>query len=406
MKKYIFLAASALVLASCSSDDFLGENPGNNPSSAQTAISFGGTTGKISRANEITGAAAATALGNNFIVYGTKTVDNKVQTVFNDYKVTYDATKNWEYAGISNDQQNANQTIKYWDYSASQYDFIAYSLGKETATASGTATASKITINGYTLTGTEEQLANCYIADKKTVKKTDFNNNNKVTLEFHSLASKVTIGIYETIPGYSVKDVKFYTSDADAKPSTTPALYTTENTISSNSTTMTATVSYPNDATTPTVTLASASEQEEAQTNKITFGTLKEGYLATEKGSATKPTDPTRIFPANAGDLTLKVDYTLESVDGVDGSKETINIKGATVKVPAQYTKWQANFIYTYIFNITENTNGSTGGSTDPAGLYPIKFDAVVKENQSNSENEFEFKKDESTTEGNTDEGN
>lgn len=71
MKKYIFLAASALALASCSSDDFLGENPGNNPSSAQTAISFGGTTGKISRADK-EGTEAAEALGSNFIVYGTK----------------------------------------------------------------------------------------------------------------------------------------------------------------------------------------------------------------------------------------------------------------------------------------------------------------------------------------------
>ena len=29
MKKYLFFVASALALASCSSDDFLGENPGN-----------------------------------------------------------------------------------------------------------------------------------------------------------------------------------------------------------------------------------------------------------------------------------------------------------------------------------------------------------------------------------------
>lgn len=29
MKKYIFLAASALALASCTSDDFLGNTPGN-----------------------------------------------------------------------------------------------------------------------------------------------------------------------------------------------------------------------------------------------------------------------------------------------------------------------------------------------------------------------------------------
>ena len=30
MKKYIFLAVSALTLASCSSDDFLGDTPGGH----------------------------------------------------------------------------------------------------------------------------------------------------------------------------------------------------------------------------------------------------------------------------------------------------------------------------------------------------------------------------------------
>lgn len=49
MKKYIFLAASALTLASCSSDDFLGENPGN-VQNATTAINFSGDAGKITRA--------------------------------------------------------------------------------------------------------------------------------------------------------------------------------------------------------------------------------------------------------------------------------------------------------------------------------------------------------------------
>lgn len=50
MKKYIFLAASALALASCSSDDFLGDTPGSTPTSANSAINFGGDAGKITRA--------------------------------------------------------------------------------------------------------------------------------------------------------------------------------------------------------------------------------------------------------------------------------------------------------------------------------------------------------------------
>lgn len=386
MKKYIFLAVSALTLASCSSDDFLGDTPGNVGSNNVT-ISFGGETGKISRA-DATGDDAATALGSNFVVFGTKKLsDTETQTVFKNYQVKYDANKKWEYT------TTANQSLKYWDYSATQYDFIAYSLGKGTTKA----TATDITENGYTLIGTEEQLANCYIADKVIVAKADY--NKKVSITFHSLASKVTIGIYETIQGYSVKDVKFYASATDVTPSTTPTLYTTKNTIPTSSATNKMTVSYANGEKTPTVTFAS----EEAKSSKITFGSLGTGNLATEKTSATKPTDPTRILPANAGALTLKVDYTLVSDDG---SNETIKVTGATATIPAEHTNWQANFIYTYIFKITEDTNGSTGGSGGEAGLHPIVFDAVVKEDQSNSKTTETEIKNNGTTKDITNEGN
>ena len=64
MKKYIFLAASALTLASCSSDDFVGTEGGNIENGAHKAINFGGGTGKITRANS-EGEAAATLLDNN-----------------------------------------------------------------------------------------------------------------------------------------------------------------------------------------------------------------------------------------------------------------------------------------------------------------------------------------------------
>ena len=80
MKKYLIFAASALVLASCSSDDFLGENPGN-VQNATTAINFSGEAGKITRANK-TGENAANALNDNFVVYGYKTKGTTPTTVY------------------------------------------------------------------------------------------------------------------------------------------------------------------------------------------------------------------------------------------------------------------------------------------------------------------------------------
>lgn len=78
--------------------------------------------------------------------------------------------------------------------------------------------------------------------------------------------------------------------------------------------------------------------------------------------------------------ILIKCDYTLKSIDG---SEETIEVKGATAAIPAAYSKWNTNTLYTYLFKISENTNGYTG-SDDPShvGLYPITFDAAVKQQE------------------------
>ena len=70
MKKYLIFAASALALASCSSDDFLGENPGN-VQNATTAINFGGDAGKITRTTSNEGSTEK-MLDGQFKVYGVK----------------------------------------------------------------------------------------------------------------------------------------------------------------------------------------------------------------------------------------------------------------------------------------------------------------------------------------------
>jgi hypothetical protein len=89
----------------------------------------------------------------------------------------------------------------------------------------------------------------------------------------------------------------------------------------------------------------------------------------------------TYVLPQEVGDMTLYVTYTLTSLDG---SGDKIVVKGATAKIPASYNMWKNNFAYTYIFKISDNTNGSSGTiGTDPAGLYPITFDACVADESS-----------------------
>ena len=374
MKKYIFLAVSALTLASCSSDDFLGDTPGNNPSYAQKAISFGGTTGKISRA-ELNGAAAAEKLHNSFIVYGTKTVgeNSTTQTVFNQYTVSYDATKGWTY-----ENTDLNQSTKYWDYAASKYDFYAFSLaGNE-----NDIIVEKVENQEnptFTLKGKVSVLKSCYTAAPVSVASSAPEFGKTVKFTFSSNATTVSVGIYETIPGYNIKDIKFYR--ADDTESTQPVLYASSPCFSSleETGTGTLTLTFGPSSVTPVLTPDNPTTGTSTKTANLEFSSFSfetNNHLGTDRNSATKSGAINVSVPSNIeGDLTMKVDYTLISTDD---SGETITVHGATVMVPKKYTNWELNHHYTYIFKITEKTNGSTDGTT--VGLAPIVFDAIVSE--------------------------
>ena len=201
MNKYFLYAASVLALASCSSDDFLGENSGNGQNAANSVINFGGETGKITRAdNEFVGEKAADLLGKNFILVGFKgsaTTAANTTYAFDHYNVNYvdgtankteSNTANWEYVNQDMTVKGAKgslaqsgakqQTIKYWDHSCASYDFIAFSMGKGYKTGEttdpiyATPTAVNATTLGtaaYTLTGDANTLGECYISDMKTV---------------------------------------------------------------------------------------------------------------------------------------------------------------------------------------------------------------------------------------------
>ena len=184
---------------------------------------------------------------------------------------------------------------------------------------------------------------------------------------------KVRVAIYETIPGYSVKNVRFYTS-------------TTTNTTQDNFTMF-------------------AITSNNYQTTIFNFGPLNytvaeygerigTEFLGRASNAASFAGDPAKNYyviylPNESGtNLNLRVDYTLESTDG---SGEEITVKGATAQVPGIYTTWKPGFAYTYLFKISDKTNGHTGVydptkpddttvNSDPASLFPITLDAVIAE--------------------------
>ncbi len=436
MKKYLIFAASALALASCSSDDFLGENPGN-VQNATTAINFGGDAGKTTRGIQ-TGPTAASTLKNHFVVFGDKTYKaGTTQAVYDHYDVQWigdEATKKtqtnqhgWEYVGYTPNKNSdlatdAKQSIKYWDYSASEYNFAAFSLGELTneadptdpyknqlkhdatdAVTTGNVKISQIESKAttYRIKGAVEDITKLYISDRITAKSKDattpdINYQDAVKFNFRALKTLVRMGIFETVNGYSVKDVKFYKSNNTNDGN--PSLYATDKNIPAGN--GEATITFGTNTTDGSYNKALVTWTSTENNKDITFGNLKltgaeskedatKQYLGRTSADASLPEDYNTVIPsAEIGALTLKVDYTLVSTDG---SKEEIKVTGATAVVPAEYTKWQPNYSYTYIFKISDKTNGTTGDPTkptpDPAGLYPIVFNAVVTETENGIQN-------------------
>lgn len=427
MNKFFIAAASALALASCSSDDFLGEIQGNEQNGATSAINFGGDTGKITRATE-TGATAAGLLENNFVVVGFKgsktDAANNETYAFDHYNVNFNKdSKNstesnragWEYVNqdmkvkgtkpaASLAQSGASQqTIKYWDHSCKSYDFIAFSMGKGAASEYATPThvdKDKLATAAYTLTGNVNTLSECYISDMKTVTEPNYNDAS-VSMSFRHLASKVRMALFETVPGYVISDVKFYTD---------PTSTTTDNPEGSligkfnNSGTLT--VYFPTTGTdhaaekdynkahvkfTASTTAGETGVLDSKGFGAVNYNNQAEGTIPAGKTYLSQnAADPSycgagyqNVLPSEgaASAITLRIDYKLTSVDGTN---ETINVKGATATVPAEYTEWKSGYAYTYIFKISQDTNGSTGGTGTKPGLTAISFDAVVVDDEAN----------------------
>ena len=450
MKKiYLILAAAVgMTITSCTSNVYVGEMESTAQTVNDGSIQFGIAAKGMTRADFV-GATAAEMLGGMFVVEGTKGTEAtdapSSDVVFDNYLVGYTAntagttesdTHNWEYVGkqtgitgrLSGDTWTAlhgsgtdvakTQSIKYWDYSTSQYDFIAWSTGTCEAVSDAAAdgkvkvtrinTGTTLTTNGFTLTAANvTDLKQCYFTDINTVLKANY--GEPVTLTFKRMATKVRVALYETVPGYSVKDVYFYTSDANPTAPTDLGAATSSNAKAATLFTMggdqlpksgSILVTYPHigtdnnalkDYNKAKVSVTAGSTEETTQTfgNLSKFvdkdhyeaaGSIYLGRNITEATFAGESKDNyyTAVFPTSAGKaLTLRVDYTLVSTDG---SGEEIHVYGAKAVVPATYTVWQPNYAYTYIFKISDNTNGRTSTlAGDPQGLFPITFDAVVK---------------------------
>ena len=394
-------------------------------------INIGGETGKITRAGDIKEGKAADLLGKNFVLVGFKGSETKAANTtyaFDHYNVNYvdntantteSNTANWEYVNQSMKVKGADesvnggslaqsgakqQTIKYWDHSCASYDFIAFSMGKGNKAGETTTYAKPTAVNkdnlaeaAYTLTGDANTLSECYISDMKTVVEKNY-SKQAVAMSFRHLTSKVRIALYENVPGYVISDVKFYNVATGGTGSDQGTLFGKFNNKG------TLTVYFPttgtdnsskadyNKAHVKFASTGANSTVSSKEFGKVNYNNQVEGQIAANKGflsqTSTEPSycgatakEYLKVLPAEGKSMpaNLRIDYKLTATDGTG---EVINVKGATATVPAKYTEWKPGYAYTYIFKISQKTNGSTGGNDK--GLTAISFDAVVVDDEAN----------------------
>ena len=360
-------------------------------------------------------------LDGQFLVYGVKKTNDEIfHNVFVNYSVwdveannTTSNTNGWEYVGTK-DAANLgigkitlkyDQTIKYWDYSASVYHFVAgspidafkYTISPDLTTGTDIESATVTGLAGHIeANNTETALKTnpVYIAAPVKIAKDDYQKPVKFT--FIRQQSMVRVGIYETIPGYSITDIKFYAYDTDDN---TLKVSTGNNVILTAATdgyfvggsNLTGTVTYDWKSTTPSYTY------KYDDTNLVKSKNWYAGKLSILATTSSEPTVATlygtdkdmsttgyfTVLPTpsetKASPILIKCDYILTDFN----TGETIKVTGATAAIPAAYSKWEPNTRYTYLFKISDKTNGTTGDPNnpdDPAGLYPITFNAVVTE--------------------------
>lgn len=431
MKKNLFFLAAlgAIALTSCTNDEFIGEN-GPNLTQETTdggAINFGFNVPNITR-GDLYGSAAAAKLGNKFVVYGTKHVsaETKAATndavVFNNFQVgwttgtagtTASNSSDWEYVGLqAYDATPTSQGIKYWDYSADNgYTFYAFSSSNISYPANGsdlvsvtktTSDESSLYNKGYAVTvKSGATLNNLYFSDRVEVPETKY--GNIVSLTFRNIGAKVRFGFYETIPGYTVSIDKFYIDDANSAVVTDFAtmndgqddgFYASIQNVKTSVNQDINVTYYESTSATQVINRPKVTNPTGGYDYNIKLGSAATIITPTLATTASNPTwvlandastpnhyAPVFPFEGNTNPLLVKLDFTMTSEDG---NGDVIHVKGARAIVPAQYVQWKSNFAYTYIFKISDKTNGTTGAvdgnddPTDPEGLKAITFDAIV----------------------------
>ena len=407
--RFLLLAAMGLTVASCSDD--LADLAEVTPTTEETtAIMFGSTTNKLTRADHET---SASLLGGKFYIYGSKTKGSNPGTtsaIFDNYLLKYTANsagssdtniKDWEYVGLTS-KKGASQDVKYWDYTSDSYNFVAAAglADDETITNSDSIkinVASPSAVDGIYIADRITATPKAKAATDSTVASQAYNST--VTFQFRRMGARMRIGFYETVPGYAIKDLVFYYVGAaygsktlgvggafpeSGKYNVTYDKLTNAAVVKFNggSNKMAWSSQFGKlDYTSVDAAKAGYSSKYMSAEGKVVDDPEKV-FLGSSSANATfakgtytidgtsQESDYKPILPNenNSLKMQLRVDYTLVALDG---SGDVIYVRDAYVSVPVEYCQWKPNYTYTYLFKISDKSNGytakNTGDDKDPS---------------------------------------
>ena len=438
MKKSMILAAAAIVLASCSSDELI-DSP-KTTEGGETPIAFSVEKKNITRATNLE------ELGHyNFGVWAYKKTPG-TQNVMTNYLVGYsdgaskgydkagattwkgdagtdvDHLSPWFYENLGTSEYtydgtdgfykksqsdymsaNANQYLRYWDLAYAATEFYAYAPYRSSGVtfdelARTITVANTAQVAGYDDASLQEFLyagVEASNADLKDVK-----------LNFKHLGAQVSLRFYEGIRGYKVEIIDVTPSDNGIqatpakKDDTATPVYTKDNyytdcgaiiDFADNINSPKATVDFTGATTTDANLVFQIPGTGDGISVYTVPGTTNSYNVIPEDilnpTSQSYAVSPTIYFPVaqpkdSETGFTFHVSYKLIAED----NGEEITVNDARVYVPANVVvgsdttfiaAWQPNTKYTYTFKITENSTGTT----DPGSTVIDVDDPVVPAN-------------------------
>lgn len=353
----------ALCLLSCSHS---GQDDPFIPGSSESGIAFGGNSGNWQEAGARTGARAGAGetgletLFSSFRVWGYKAKTDThqdggngtaaIQKVMEGYLVDWDQTNGWEYIGKQNTfLNNTTQTIKYWDYSASSYRFMAYAYNAETTkvTASTDAYLTNTTFSiPYAFSNDATSTTTPYISELwvSNNQSTDqYKYGEQVKLTFAPLIAKVRFkfkyadGQEPKITEISFKDSRWQKDEAGklqwpaSEGTTTPTAGNIVISYPLSETNIEVSKSWELSTTGPLELTIPYEEETDAIHQTSTY----------QKWYYMPPMDDIAKYTQGSYTITAKV-----------------NGNPVSATVGKEYTQWKAGYQYTYTFKISE-TNTS-----------------------------------------------